>query len=95
MRALRPALLLAVVSVLMAVYCALHLRVGTDITRFLPVGSESELAVLSSRLTDSPLTRTIVLSIGADTTPVAIDWLRNHSRASRAPGRSRQASAVS
>lgn len=72
MRSLRPALLLAVACAGMLLYCALHLRLGTDITRFLPVGSESELAVLSSRLTDSPLTRTVVLSIGADELPTAI-----------------------
>ncbi len=72
MRSLRPALLLAVLSIVMVAYCAFHLRLGTDITRFLPEGGESELAALSTRLTDSQLTRTVVVSIGADTLPVAI-----------------------
>ncbi|MDH3212842.1 MAG: MMPL family transporter [Myxococcales bacterium] len=77
MRALRPALLLAVAAIGMAVYCALHLRLGTDITRFLPVGSRSELAALSSRLMDSPLTRTVVISVGADELSVAIAAARD------------------
>ncbi len=56
----------------MLVYCALNLRLGTNITHFMPTGSRSELAMISSRLTDSPLTRTIVLSIGASDSSVAI-----------------------
>jgi len=84
MRRLFPALLLAVASLGMLVYCALYLRVGTDISRFLPQGSKSELAVLSSRLTDSALTRTVVLSVGADNPGAAVpaarelaEWLRD------------------
>lgn len=52
----------------MVVFCALHLRVGTDLTNFMPDGNRSELAEISSRLTDSPFTRTLVFSIeGPDT----------------------------
>ena len=49
----------------LAVYVALHLRVGTDITHFMPDRHASELAALSTRLADSPFTRTMVLSVGA------------------------------
>jgi len=80
----RAGLALAAVAAAMIAYCAVHLRVGTDITRFLPVGSSSELAVLSSRLADSPLTRTIVLSIGADDLSTAVAAARELSVALRA-----------
>lgn len=72
MLGLRSGLVLAAAAAAMLVYSALHLRVGTDITNFLPVGSRSHLAALSSRLADSPLTRTVVLSITADEPAVAI-----------------------
>ena len=72
MLSLRSGLALVALAIAMLVYSALHLRVGTDITNFLPVGSRSELAALSSRLADSPLTRTVVLSLGADDPAVAI-----------------------
>jgi len=64
---------LAAVAVGMAVYCALHLRVGTDLTRFMPDGSRSEIAELSSRLTDSALTRTLVFSVEGPDIDVAVD----------------------
>jgi len=59
-------------AVAMLGYCALNLRVGTDLTRFLPTGSRSELAALSGMLADSPLARTLVVSIGADDLAAAI-----------------------
>jgi predicted exporter len=69
----------------MVVYCAFYLRVGTDITNFLPVGSSSELAALSSELADSPLTRTVIVTVGAPDLAAAIaaarelsDALRDH-----------------
>lgn len=81
----RSGVLLVALAAGMLLYCALHLRVGTDLTRFLPVSSSSELAALSGLLADSPLTRTVVLSIGADDPAVAIaaarelaDSLRGH-----------------
>jgi predicted exporter len=64
---------LAVVAAGMVAYCALHLRVGTDLTRFMPDGSRSEIAKLSSRLTDSALTRTLVFSIAGPNIDVAVD----------------------
>jgi predicted exporter len=68
----RRALLLVALAAAMAGYSALHLRVGTDISRFLPTSGSSGLAALSTQLADSPLTRTVVLSIGADETAVAV-----------------------
>ena len=72
MLGLRSGLALVAAATAMLVYSALHLRVGTDITNFLPLGGRSELAALSSRLADSPLTRTVVLSIGANDPAIAI-----------------------
>lgn len=68
----RSGLLLVALAGAMIAYCALHLRVGTDLTRFLPTSSSSELAALSGMLADSPLARTLVVSIGADDPSVAI-----------------------
>lgn len=64
----------------MIVYCTLHLRVGTDITNFLPVGDSTELAALSSELADSALTRTIIVTVGASDQAVAIAAARELSR---------------
>lgn len=49
----------------MAGYSALRLEVTTDITHFLPAGSDHRMAQLSRELADSPLTRALILSIGA------------------------------
>jgi predicted exporter len=54
----------AAVAVAMIVFCALRLRVTTDITHFLPAGTDHELAELSRRLADSALTRTLILDVG-------------------------------
>lgn len=61
------------VALALVAYCALNLRVGTDLTRFIPDGEQSELARISGQLAQSPFTRTMVLSISADALPVAID----------------------
>jgi predicted exporter len=57
----------------LTVYCALNLRVGTDLTHFIPDGAQSELARVSGELAQSPFTRTMVLSIAADEIGQAID----------------------
>jgi predicted exporter len=54
-------------------YCALNLRLGTDLTNFMPQDSRSELARISSQLTDSPFTRTMILSVEGPDTDAAID----------------------
>jgi len=58
-------LLQGALALALATWCALRLEVGSDITRFMPVGSRSPLAALSARLADSELTRTLVLSVEA------------------------------
>jgi predicted exporter len=67
------------------VYCALNLRLGTDLTNFMPEDSHSELARISSQLTDSPFTRTMVLSVEGPDSDAAVaaakrlaDFLRGH-----------------
>ncbi len=47
----------------MIAYCALNLRLGTNLQHFLPDRGRSKLAEISSRLTDSAFTRTMVLSV--------------------------------
>jgi predicted exporter len=79
----RKTIAFAVLAAIMGVYCALHLRVGSDITRFLPTGSDSDLAALSSRLADSPLTRTLVISLEAEELATAIAAARELSDALR------------
>ena len=49
----------------MLVYCATHMRVVSDVSSFMPAGGSSELAALSSELTNSDLTRSMVISVGA------------------------------
>lgn len=56
----------------MLAYCASHLRIGTDITNFMPDGGRATLAALSRRLANSELTRTMVISIGADSIDEAV-----------------------
>lgn len=68
-----------------AIFCALRLKVTTDITHFLPADSDHRLAALSHRLADSTLTRTLIVSIGGPSTEAVraaavamTDGLRNH-----------------
>ena len=42
-----------------------HVELSTDISRFMPAESDAELASLASRLADSELTRTMILTVGA------------------------------
>jgi len=51
--------------VAMALFCARRLRVSTEITFFLPDSEEKELAEISRQLIDSPLTRSMILSVEA------------------------------
>ena len=68
----RSGLLLVALTAGMILYCALHLRVGTDLTHFLPVSSGSELAALSGLLADSPLTRTGFVEITGTEATLAV-----------------------
>jgi len=56
----------AALATAMVVFCAMRLRVTTDITHFLPAGTDHRLAELSRRLADSALTRTLILDVGGD-----------------------------
>ncbi len=51
----------------MIVYCALNLRLGTNLQHFMPDSNRSKLAEISSHLADSAFTRTMVLSIESST----------------------------
>jgi len=61
----------AVIIAAMGAYSALRMEVTTDITHFLPAGSDHRMARLSRELADSPLTRTLILSIGSKHAPGA------------------------
>jgi len=68
----------------MLAYCALNLRLGTNLQHFLPDRGRSKLAEISSRLADSAFTRTMVLSIGSttlDNSIAAARELAEHMRA--------------
>ena len=54
----------AALTVGMIVFCALRLRVTTDIMHFFPAGTDHRLAELSRKLADSSLTRTLILDVG-------------------------------
>jgi predicted exporter len=56
--------LAAALTVAMIVFCALRLRVTTDIMHFFPAGTDHRLAELSRKLADSSLTRTLILDVG-------------------------------
>ena len=47
----------------MAIFCALRLRVSTDVTQFLPGAEDRQLARIGAQLIDSTLTRTMILSL--------------------------------
>ena len=57
--------LLALAFLGMALYCAVNLRISTDITNFLPDGGRAQLAALSRKLAASELTRTMAFTIAA------------------------------
>ena len=61
-----------VVALVLLAFCAVKLRLGTNITHFMPDHSRSELGAVAGRLADSPFSRTMVLSLGADALPTAI-----------------------
>ncbi|NNL66701.1 MAG: hypothetical protein HKP30_10690, partial [Myxococcales bacterium] len=50
----------------LALYAVARIELSTDITSFMPRESDAELAVLASRLADSELTRTMILTIGSE-----------------------------
>lgn len=63
----RAALVVAgVLAAGMAIFTAARMKVAGDITHFLPAGTDHQLAQLSRALSDSTLTRTLIVSIGAE-----------------------------
>jgi len=68
----RRALVFVAVVLALGAYVATHMRIGTDITNFMPDRNRSEFAALSTRLADSAFTRTMVLSVEAPDPDAAI-----------------------
>jgi len=64
-RRLRQVVFLVSTAAMLA-YCATHLQIGNDITNFMPDGGGAKLAALSRKLANSELTRTMVISVGAE-----------------------------
>ncbi|MBW2714799.1 MAG: MMPL family transporter [Deltaproteobacteria bacterium] len=64
-------------AILMIAYCALNLRLGTNLQHFMPDSGRSKLAEISSRLTDSAFTRTMVLSVESSTLENSIAAVRD------------------
>jgi predicted exporter len=68
-------LFLAVLAAL-AAWAALHVDLSTDISRFMPGESDVELSSLAGRLSDSELTRTMILTIGSPDLSAAVSAAR-------------------
>jgi predicted exporter len=64
--------LVALLGLAMLAFCAARLRIQNDISTFMPASGSSELAALSRGITDSPLTRQMVLTIGAPQVDLAV-----------------------
>jgi predicted exporter len=65
-RAGRTGWLVLLIAGGLAVYCATRLQVRTDITAFMPAGSDTLLASLSQHLSDSEQSRTRLLVVAAE-----------------------------
>lgn len=61
----------------MVVYCATQMRLDTDITKFMPGGGATPLASLATRLVDSELSRTMILSVSSEDLDVAVAAVRS------------------
>lgn len=62
----------AAAALALLAWCAANLRIDNDISTFMPASGSSELAALSRGITDSPLTRQMVVTIGAPDTGLAV-----------------------
>ncbi len=65
-------IIFAILMIAMAAICAFRLRIGTDITNFMPDGKRARLATLSRKLANSELTRTMTISVGAPDIDTAV-----------------------
>ncbi len=61
----------------MIVYCATHMRLDSDVTKFMPGGNATPLASLATRLIDSELSRTMIITVGSDDLNVAVAAVRS------------------
>lgn len=61
----RPLAVAILLLVAMALYVATHFRIRTDILAFMPSGADAAIGSLSRQLSDSELSRTVVLTVGA------------------------------
>jgi predicted exporter len=68
-------LFLAVLAAL-AAWAVKYVELSTDIANFMPAESDAELASLASSLADSELTRTMILTVGADDADAAVAGAR-------------------
>jgi len=57
----------------LAGFAAPRLEVGSNITNLMPAGTEGTLAAISRHLTETELSRTMVLTLAADELPLALD----------------------
>ncbi len=60
----------------MALFTATHLKVGGDITHFLPADADAQHAYLSRALAQSELTRTMIVAVGAPDGDAAVAGAR-------------------
>jgi predicted exporter len=72
MRDRTKVLIAAAVLSAMAVFCALKMRVSSDVTQFLPGAQDRQLARIGAQLVDSSLTRTMILSVEGPSQPRSI-----------------------
>jgi predicted exporter len=85
-RDLRTGIIGALLLGALTLYGTLTLKVSTDITHFLPDSDDRKLADISRRLTDSPATRTMILSVGGPDVATALTATRELADKLRAHG---------
>ena len=66
----------ALIGSVLALYAGSQLRVGTDLTKFMPDRDRSDLAGVLAALSDSPLSRTLAITIGAPDLDDAVEAAR-------------------
>jgi predicted exporter len=69
-RAIRWLFLISLAA--LGAWAVAHVELSTDISRFMPAEDDAELASLASRLADSELTRTMILTVGAGDLDAAV-----------------------
>jgi predicted exporter len=75
----RPAVVLALAAIsllAMATYSARNLELSSGMEQFLVAAGDHDLAAVSTRMADSPATRTMILSLGGPELPTAVSAAR-------------------